>query len=150
MSYSRDFNQNQPEEKESIFENIQTLEEASKGTRLANYIIDVIVSQVIFYSFMFLILAINESILDAFPPLTVLLVLGFNFFYYFLFETYANGKTIGKFATGTRVVTIDNDVPDAGTIAIRSLCRYIPFNQFSFLGETGWHDSLSKTRVVKS
>lgn len=150
MSYSRDFNQNQPEEKESIFENIQTLEEASKGTRFVNYIIDVIVSQIIFYSFMFLLIAINENILDFFPALTIFLVLGFNFLYYFLFETYANGKTIGKFATGTRVVTIDDETPDAGTIAIRSLCRYIPFNPLSFLGETGWHDSLSKTRVVKS
>ncbi|NET36066.1 MAG: RDD family protein [Cyanothece sp. SIO1E1] len=60
------------------------------------------------------------------------------------------GRTIAKFITRTKVVTVSGQKPDFGTIFIRTLCRYIPFEPFSFLGNNpyGWHDSIPKTRVV--
>lgn len=61
------------------------------------------------------------------------------------------GRSIGKYVTQTKVIDADGNKPSFETILIRSLCRYIPFDGFSFLGESGsgWHDTLSKTRVVK-
>lgn len=69
--------------------------------------------------------------------------------YYTFFEGFT-GRSIGKFFTKTKVVTEDGKKPDFGTIVVRSMCRYIPFNHFSFLSskEPGWHDKFSNTRVV--
>ncbi len=70
--------------------------------------------------------------------------------YYTLFEI-ITGRTLGKLITGTKVVDEEGNTPDATRILLRSLCRYIPFDAFSFLGDgPGWHDTLSKTRVVKA
>ncbi|HMI05949.1 MAG TPA: RDD family protein [Flavobacterium sp.] len=61
-------------------------------------------------------------------------------------------RTIAKFITGTIVVLEDGSRPDANAILIRSLCRLIPFDNFSFLfrPRRGWHDSLSNTYVVNN
>lgn len=152
MSYERDFNQNHPEEKESIFEDLQILEEASKWTRFANYLIDSFAIQLIIYAIAFTCAFLGvEFLFDVHWFLDIILSLFFNFMYYYLFEHYTSGKTLGKFATGTKVVTLDNQIPDSDTLVKRSLCRLIPFDALSFLGEhsTGWHDSMSNTRVVK-
>lgn len=70
--------------------------------------------------------------------------------YYILFEA-TTGRTPAKYLTGTMVVTIDGKKPGFGQIVIRTLCRFIPFEQFSFLGKNprGWHDKISKTIVVR-
>jgi uncharacterized RDD family membrane protein YckC len=70
--------------------------------------------------------------------------------YYSFFEGFT-GRSMGKFFTKTKVVTEDGEKPDFGTIVVRSMCRYIPFNAISFLSseEAGWHDRFSKTRVVE-
>jgi uncharacterized RDD family membrane protein YckC len=70
--------------------------------------------------------------------------------YYLVMEA-AFGRTIGKLATGTRVVTVEGGAASFGQILGRTLCRLIPFEAFSFLTENavGWHDSIPKTRVVK-
>lgn len=69
--------------------------------------------------------------------------------YYGLFETLTS-STPGKYITKTKVVLEDGSKPDAFTILLRSLCRIIPFEPFSFFGTLGrgWHDSLSRTYVV--
>lgn len=69
--------------------------------------------------------------------------------YYSFFEG-ITGRSIGKYFTKTRVVDENGDKPTFNAIFIRSLCRFIPFEAFSFLGDNaiGWHDSMSKTRVV--
>jgi uncharacterized RDD family membrane protein YckC len=121
---------------------------ASKGKRFLTYIIDLIG----FYLFSFIIgillgivgfanvlTSINEYILG------ILIV----FVYYFFFELIFQ-RTPGKFLTGTTVVFENGDKPEPKTIIIRTLCRFIPFEAFSFLGKepVGWHDSISKTRVI--
>jgi uncharacterized RDD family membrane protein YckC len=80
------------------------------------------------------------------------------FIYYLVMEGLL-GKTVGKFLLGLKVVDIDGNKPGWGAIAIRTLCRFIPFEAFTFLLSSGWdknhvlhgnlHDSLSKTYVVK-
>jgi uncharacterized RDD family membrane protein YckC len=59
------------------------------------------------------------------------------------------GADAGKLLFGTFVVSASGAKPAFGQIVKRTLCRYIPFEPFSFFGETGWHDSISKTRVVR-
>jgi hypothetical protein len=38
--------------------------------------------------------------------------------------------------------------PAFSQVVGRTLCRFIPFEVFSFFGEAGWHDSIPKTQVV--
>lgn len=112
--------------------------------RLANIIVD------------FIVLGIILNVLEG--PMMVseftfamyrLLGPAIAFGYFFVLE-WKLGKTIGKMVTRTHVVLDDGNKPDAGTIAFRTLCRAIPFEQFTFFGESGvgWHDRFSKTRVV--
>jgi len=74
---------------------------------------------------------------------------GSKFVYYAIME-YAFGRTIGKFVIGTTVVR-ENDLEkiSMGQALGRSICRFVPFEPFSFLGSVrGWHDSWTNTIVV--
>jgi len=96
---------------------------ASGGQRFANYMIDSILMNVLFSGLGFIIEAVNIDFTGveelSVLSLIVLLILVL-LSYWVIFEG-------------------------------RTLCRYIPFEPFSFLGNKpiGWHDSLSKTLVVK-
>ena len=70
---------------------------------------------------------------------------------YYLFFEGLFGRTVGKFVTGTRVVNELGLRPSFKQILGRTFARLIPFEAFSFLGSDsrGWHDSLSKTFVVR-
>jgi uncharacterized RDD family membrane protein YckC len=63
------------------------------------------------------------------------------------------GRTLGKLVTGTRVVALDGGAPSTAQIVGRSFARMIPFEPLSFFGgagrPVGWHDSLSRTRVIR-
>ena len=95
----------------------------------------------------------NEEILIFFQNITQLQEITFGLIvlliYYNVFEIFF-GTTIGKLFTKTVVVDVYGEKPNANAILIRSLCRLIPFEVFSFFGTPciGWHDSLSKTYVV--
>lgn len=69
--------------------------------------------------------------------------------YFVTFEVLTQ-KSLGKLITKTKVVLEDGSKPAAKDIFLRSLCRFIPFEAFSFLGDKGrgWHDSISDTYVV--
>jgi uncharacterized RDD family membrane protein YckC len=70
--------------------------------------------------------------------------------YYVSFEL-ISGRTPGKVLAGTRVVTTCGLALSIPTALVRTLCRLLPFEPMSFsLGETWWHDSLSRTQVVRS
>ncbi|GGY18966.1 hypothetical protein GCM10008098_08900 [Rhodanobacter panaciterrae] len=77
--------------------------------------------------------------------LGLILLLG----YYCFFEGIW-ARTPGKLVLGTIVVSQGGDKPSFGQIVGRTLCRFIPFEAFSFFGEEGegWHDSIPKTQVV--
>jgi len=136
---------------------------ARKGLRFANYFIDNIVLSFIGFGLGLMIGLILDSagyemtaegeFVDV--PLWINLVINFvhiplTLAYYIIFEV-ALGRTLGKLITGTKVVNADGGEASVGQVVGRSFARYIPFEAFSFLGETGrgWHDSLSKTYVVK-
>jgi uncharacterized RDD family membrane protein YckC len=67
--------------------------------------------------------------------------------YYLFFESLWQ-RTPGKFILGTMVVNRDGEKPSFKQILGRTLCRFIPFEAFSFFGEEGWHDSIPSTKVV--
>ncbi len=125
---------------------------ADTGRRLANLIID----QVGFYLYLIAIIMLFEMELvkleesnEFLPFLFIPLTLGIMLSYWVLFE-YLFGKTPAKFLTRTKVVTRTGGRPTFLTILLRTLCRFIPLEPFSFFGAkpVGWHDSISKTLVV--
>lgn len=70
--------------------------------------------------------------------------------YYIISEFYLNGKTLGKYITGTRAITLANHKMDFKTTVKRSFCRLVPFNALSFFGglPMGWHDEWTETKVI--
>lgn len=130
---------------------------ASKGIRLANYIIDIIALMIInFFLSLISILLYNitsnsfffyfynnNSFLWEYMMGTFIASM-----YYFVWEHFSGGKTLGKLITNTKAVSIDGTSPTTTQILYRSLCRAVPFNALSFFGQNGWHDSWTETRVI--
>ena len=125
---------------------------AGKGLRFANFIIDSVVNTLIFYGAAILAAVVWEDEGLAFIEdfrgnlLSLFLTLA-----YYVFLEATTGRTLGKMITGTKVVNDQGEMPSFGQTIGRSLCRFIPFEAFSFLGQTGrgWHDSLANTYVVQ-
>lgn len=134
-----------------------TKQGASQGKRFTNYIIDFIcflIFSFVFGAFLGIIIGfLSPSSLSIFEEDNIFLNYLINFIagmiYYTTLEA-ITGRTVAKFITKTKVVTVNGEKPDFNTILIRSLCRHIPFNPLSFLGSdaSGWHDKLSKTKVI--
>lgn len=109
-----------------------------KWLRFINYVIDGI------FIIASMVLVLPENLND---DLGSSILLGWFFCYYF-FSELLFGKTLGKLITKSTVVSETGEKPTMNQIVIRSLCRLIPFDNFSFLlGERGWHDKFSKTEV---
>lgn len=73
--------------------------------------------------------------------------------YYLLMETFF-GFTIGKLATGTRVVDERGERPSSRQLLIRTAMGFVPLEPISAFGEKGseplpWHDTVAKTRVAR-
>ncbi|MEW4564294.1 RDD family protein [Bremerella sp. JC770] len=137
---------------------------ARKGLRFANFFIDNVILNIVTFGIGIVIGVMLISTgyeVDAEGnfvgvPLWVNIVINFvhipiTLAYYILMEA-ALGRTLGKLITGTKVVNAEGGDATFGQVVGRSFARYIPFEVFSFLGQTGrgWHDSLSKTYVVKT
>jgi uncharacterized RDD family membrane protein YckC len=125
---------------------------ANKGLRFLNYLID-LVAVIFILAIVLIILSFTsealgltiseESILfDLFIYVLVVII-------YFLIEFVTKGRSLGKLITGTKVVMIDGTDPTTKDYFVRNLCRIIPFDALTFLGENGWHDKISKTTVVR-
>jgi uncharacterized RDD family membrane protein YckC len=70
-------------------------------------------------------------------------------FYYLALESIF-GRTLGKVLLGTRVATESGTTPSLSAVLVRTLSRLIPLEPVSFtLADTWWHDSLSKTKVLR-
>ncbi len=132
------------------------------GARFVNYIIDSIVVQVLFFLFgvfaaafhiylgvsFFYELVFKLDELNRFENIIVNSIV--YFFYIFTIEYFTKGRSIGKYITGSKVVSVDGDNPTMQQYLIRSLSRIVPFDGLSFLfSEDGWHDNWSDTRVIK-
>ncbi|SFQ74695.1 RDD family protein [Flavobacterium akiainvivens] len=131
---------------------------AGKSTRIANMVIDTIVCTILLMLVYLAILLLYKFAgmedlmlwyidMGSFTKLAI--AAGVTFFYYLVFET-LTGSTIGKYATGTRVVDAYGQKPSVKAVLIRTLIRLMPFEVFTFVGESavGLHDSASKTYVV--
>lgn len=124
---------------------------ASKGRRFGTMLIDYVCFFALATVLGFVIglvfgekgLAVVESVPEQLFGGTMMLA------YYVFFEGIW-GRTPGKFVCGTMVVNETGFKPSIGQVLGRSLCRFIPFEPFSCLGERGWHDSIPKTWVVLS
>jgi uncharacterized RDD family membrane protein YckC len=71
---------------------------------------------------------------------------------YYVPQEALSGRTMGKLITGTKAVKEDGTELSFGQVLGRTLCRFIPFEAFSFFGgqgrPIGWHDSIPKTKVI--
>jgi uncharacterized RDD family membrane protein YckC len=135
---------------------------ASKGKRFVNLLIDnflyYVISQIMATAFaLSFVYLLQDWVVNNQDSLWIVYVVYMiiNYFFYVILMTFQEyifkGRTIGKYITGTLVVTENGDEPTLKDYFVRSLCRIIPFEAFSFLfGELGWHDSISKTRVVNN
>ncbi len=125
--------------------------EVSRTTRFFHYIVDTIFSFVLFFPFFKYIIA--DFIFKFLPNderfiLFVILVMA-RFSYYLFFEAIFNA-TPAKFFTETRVVSEYKDEKlNFSKVFVRTLCRFVPFEPFSFFFSYGWHDTWSETTLVK-
>lgn len=126
---------------------------ASSGKRFANYLIDTIGYLILCFIIGIYIAFTSPELLDRISKEKSLTGYVFSFlcfyFYYFGLEA-LTGMTLGKLITGTKVVNEEGLKPGIMDLALRTICRFIPFEPLSLLGEDklGWHDTLSKTKVV--
>ena len=138
-------------------DNEYQLVQASAGKRFANYIIDIIFFTVIAVVGMFVAVIVNPGLADALSEenseasLTFnLVILFFMIFCWFGVEAIFKGKTLGKLITGTRAVNEDGSNLTVKAAFLRSLCRMVPFEVFSALGNPSypWHDKWAKSYVI--
>jgi uncharacterized RDD family membrane protein YckC len=73
---------------------------------------------------------------------------------YYVPQETISGKTLGKYITGTKAVREHGEKLSFGQAFGRALCRFIPFEGFSFFGQNGrprgWHDKITKTKVIST
>lgn len=132
---------------------------ASQNRRLVNFLIDGVLTRFITYfaSFVMALIYINAN--GPIEPdsenglyvVSFFLSLALYALYFIVLEV-SFGRTIGKLLTGTQVVNASGGKASLGQIVGRTFARLIPFEPLSFLfGDTttGWHDTLSDTRVVR-
>ena len=133
------------------------LYEASGAKRFGNYLADNLIFYIIWRYlvgpwFVRLLVAMNFPTDDFFLLFLVGWLAGivFNGFLIAGFESATGGKTIGKYLTRTRAVT-EAGIPVGPKKAIlRFLCRHVPFEPFSALGNPcyPWHDRWTRTLVI--
>jgi uncharacterized RDD family membrane protein YckC len=125
------------------------IHEASKGQRFTTAFIDQVIVRLLTVASVVALPSPEQggsSVVYLYVAALILMNIG-----YFVVLEAATGKTFGKMIVGTRVIDLEGKTPALGPILIRTLCRYIPFEPISFfLADRGWHDSLSKTRVVRT
>jgi uncharacterized RDD family membrane protein YckC len=124
-----------------------TMKTADKGTRLGNFMIDSFVFVILLVFQLTILIVLFPNIKEDSPLLNVYISILY-FSYYFLFE-FILGRTPGKYLTRTTVVNFKGKKPSVKYILIRSICRLIPVDGFSYIFSlTGFHDTISRTTVV--
>ena len=130
---------------------MQSYKLASHTKRIFNFLIDGVAYSLLFGGGIKFLAAIFLPLTSNYSLLLAIIVLSPPYFlYYLILEWLLRGKTIGKFFTNTRAISVTNRKMDFQTTLLRSICRLIPLESLSFLGPKaiGWHDSLSKTKVI--
>jgi uncharacterized RDD family membrane protein YckC len=133
----------------------------SSGVRFANFMIDMVVFIVIIFVLLFIgvMIAYGKGVkmpdlenLQYNTQVKIIDIVGTRILliiYYTLYEGITKGRSFGKYATNTIVIKEDGTPFTFKDAFLRSLGRIIPFEPLSALGYRPWHDSLSKTAVVR-
>ena len=132
---------------------------ANKGLRIANYLIDYMVVYAFFFAFgiiggaltyidIYFVYELSLKMSEVNKFVDYAITTSVYFATIFSMEFFTKGRSLGKYITGTQVVAIDGTLPTTKDFFIRNISRIVPFDGLSFLGENGWHDSWSNTRVI--
>ncbi|PZR28068.1 MAG: hypothetical protein DI535_07865 [Citrobacter freundii] len=160
-------NQHYSNPQESIFSddllNRYDFQPATKGQRFLNLFIDSIVMNyglgfLTAYIAVYITLMINpDFVFDDSPSGNLNMLLYWwilsiiNYLiYYTICEKAFRGYTLGKLITGTRAVREDGAELTFRDAAMRTLSRLVPFEAFSGFGHQPWHDSWTRTTVIKA
>jgi serine/threonine protein kinase len=171
-SFNEFFSDNKKKNKlyDTFFESQSTFGyiEASKFKRFLNFLIDFLFIWFLCEILILLIFPIDlkvdhiKALIESESYILFTLIIFFRFFifpflYYLIFE-YFTGRTLAKFITNTKVITLGSkyislkkDKLSFISILKRSLWRFMPFESFAFLSKhfkKGTHDSISKTVVI--
>ena len=138
------------------FEHTYNPTPVGSGKRFINFIIDRIVIYISIYAFN-TILQQTDAIIRTETEFEARLVnILYSWIIYvvlmFAMETLMKGKSVGKLVTKTRAVNeLDGSPINARTALLRSLCRIVPFEPLSALGNPSypWHDTWTKSMVVE-
>lgn len=134
---------------------------ADKGLRFVNLLIDTLVFYAIAFVYGIIHVAIvlsqgadlDESYLvqetGASEFLQYLVSILLYLAYYTIFEAASKGRTLGKLVTGTVVMRDDGNTIGWKEAFLRSLCRLIPLEAIVAIFTQPWHDSMTRTVVVK-
>ncbi len=125
-----------------------SMEHATRWQRLANFIIDYIVYYALSFvaGMLLAIMGMAELLTNKMFAYLVAIVV---FVLYYSLAEGTSGRTVGKLITGTKVVKEDGSSVTFGDALKRSLSRLVPFEPFSALGYSPWHDRWTDTYVVK-
>jgi hypothetical protein len=126
------------------------LPEVSKSMRVLHLLLDSILILLIFVSILpthnsFISEVIGHGSGDAYTFGIGLLLA--RMIYYLSCEAVLY-STPAKFLTGSVVVTWTDNQPSFGAVLKRTLCRLIPLESLTFLGENGLHDEITETCVA--
>jgi uncharacterized RDD family membrane protein YckC len=133
---------------------------ASLWARFAHLVIDRIVVLAIFVAFGFFasityelfgteyFINIAEKLSSVNKFTDILVTSSVYLLYATLMEYFTKGRTLGKYITGSKVISTDGTEPSFQDYFIRNISRIVPFDALSFFGTNGWHDSWSDTRVI--
>ncbi len=134
---------------------------ASVGRRFVNYIVDMLVFYLFFFAVVFILGIIVEItsgsandlgiFLDSLPGTIVssLFAVALMLLIYTAIEGLSGGRSLGKLITGTVAIREDGSPITWKDAFMRSLCRVIPFEPLTGFGGHPWHDTMTKTVVVR-
>lgn len=122
---------------------------ATKGQRFGGFLLDLLFIMIysVVIGFVLGLIGLADLVNGLNNNLLGIIIL---LIYYIPLEA-RGGKTIGKMIIGTKAVREDGLDLNMKDVLFRTVCRFIPFEAFSFLfgdGPGGWHDSISKTKVI--
>lgn len=119
----------------------------SSFKRIVNYLIDLAIVIILIYVLGNFFEILHYGRLTTFGFLSFFI----SYFMYYVFMEYCFQRTVGKFITKTKVVTKEGEKPELYTIIIRTVCRFIPYDSYSYVyTDKGFHDYSSDTSVINT
>ena len=134
---------------------------ASVGQRFANFLIDRIVGYGLSVAFTWLLLQFlvrtNMELVYYLAELDTVTEYFYDYLigsvvaiiYYTFTELVFKGQSLGKLVTGTRAIRDDGQPLTFRDALLRSLSRIVPFEPFSAFNGYPWHDTWTRTTVIK-